>query len=117
MVIDYRKLNDITVKNSYPLPRIDELIQKWKGCLFFSALDIRAGYYNVRIKEGEEWKTAFITNRGLFESLVMTFGLTLGARAPIISGHMLNTLRIQSISDHNVSSGQKSDTFKMYPVM
>ena len=42
---------------------------------------------------------------------------TLGARAPIISGHMLNTLRIQSISDHNVSSGQKSDTFKMYPVM
>ena len=76
MVIDYRKLNDITVKNSYPLPRIDELIQKWKGCLFFSALDIRAGYYNVRIKEGDEWKTAFITNRGLFESLVMTFGLT-----------------------------------------
>ena len=42
---------------------------------------------------------------------------TLGARAPMISGHMLNTLRIQSISDHNVSSGQKSDTFKMYPVM
>ena len=44
-------------------------------------------------------------------------GETLGARAPIISGHMLNTLRIQSKSDHNVSSGQKSDTFKMYPVM
>ena len=42
---------------------------------------------------------------------------TLGARAPIISGHMLNTLRIQSTSDHNVSSGQRSDTFKMYPVM
>ena len=42
---------------------------------------------------------------------------TLGARAPIISGHMVNTLRIQSISDHNVSSGQRSDTFKMYPVM
>ena len=45
------------------------------------------------------------------------YHLTLGARAPIISGHMLNTLRIQSISDHNVSSGQKSDTFKMCPVM
>ena len=43
--------------------------------------------------------------------------ISLGAMAPIISGHMLNTLRIQSISDHNVSSGQKSDTFKMYPVM
>ena len=74
MVIDYRKLNDITIKNAYPLPRIDELIQKWKGCIYFSALDIRSGYYNVRMREGDEWKTAFLTNRGLFESLVMTFG-------------------------------------------
>jgi len=76
MVIDYRKLNELTVKNVYPLPRIDELIQKWKGCVRFSALDIRSGYHNVRMREGDEWKTAFITNRGLFESLVMTFGLT-----------------------------------------
>ena len=74
MVIDYRKLNDITIKNTYPLPRIDELIQKWKGCIYFSALDIRSGYYNVHMREGDEWKTAFLTNRGLFESLVMTFG-------------------------------------------
>ena len=49
--------------------------------------------------------------------LIISKLLTLGARTPIISGHMLNTLRIQSISDHNVSSGQKSDTFKMYPAM
>ena len=48
---------------------------------------------------------------------VHSLGMTLGARAPITSGHMLNTLRIQSISDHNVSSGQESDAFKMYPVM
>ena len=75
MVIDYRKLNDLTIKNVYPLPRIDELIQKWKGCKHFVALDVRSGYYNIRMKEGDEWKTAFITNRGLFESLVMTFGL------------------------------------------
>ena len=51
------------------------------------------------------------------ERVQMAMAISLGARAPIISGHMLNTLRIQSISDHNVSSGQKSDTFKMYPVM
>jgi hypothetical protein len=75
MVIDYRRLNDITVKNAYPLPLIPELITKWKGCKFFSALDVRSGYYNIRMREGDEWKTAFICPRGLYESLVMTFGL------------------------------------------
>ena len=94
MVIDYRKLNDITVKNVYPLPRIDELIQKWKGCVRFSALDIRSGYFNVRMKEGDEWKTAFITNRGLFESLVMTFGLT---NAPATFQTMMDSIFIVQI--------------------
>ena len=75
MVIDYRKLNELTVKNSYPLPLIAPLITKWKGCKYFSALDVRSGYYNIRMKDGDEWKTAFITSRGLYESLVMTFGL------------------------------------------
>lgn len=75
MVIDYRKLNELTIKNAYPLPLINPLLQKWKGCIYFSALDVRSGYYNIRMKDGDEWKTAFITNRGLFESLVMTFGL------------------------------------------
>ena len=51
------------------------------------------------------------------ERVQMAMAISLGARAPIISGHMLNTLRIQSMSDRNVSSGQRSDTFKMYPVM
>ena len=94
MVIDYRKLNEITVKNKYPLPRIDELIQKWKGCLFFSALDIRSGYYNIRMREDDEWKTAFITNRGLFESLVMTFGLT---NAPATFQTMMDEIFIVQI--------------------
>ena len=58
-----------------------------------------------------------IRNTENVEIVEMASQVTLGARAPIISGHMLNTLRIQSISDHNVSNGQKSDTFKMYPVM
>jgi predicted aspartyl protease len=74
LIVDYRRLNEITVKNSYPLPRIDELIQKWQGCKYFTALDIRSGYYNIRMREGDEWKTAFTTNRGLFEFLVMAFG-------------------------------------------
>ena len=94
MVIDYRKLNNITVKNAYPLPRIDDLIQKWKGCVYFSALDIRSGYYNVRMKEGDEWKTAFLTPRGLFESLVMTFGLT---NAPPTFQTMMDSIFIAQI--------------------
>lgn len=75
-VQDYRKLNAMTVKNRYPLPLIPELIGKLKGSRYFTKLDVRWGYNNVRIKEGDEWKAAFRTNRGLFEPLVMFFGLT-----------------------------------------
>jgi len=100
-VIDYRNLNKLTIKNAYPLPRIDELIQKWKGCVYFSALDIRSGYYNVRMKEGDEWKAAFITNRGLFEPLVMTFGVT---NAPATFQTMMDSIFIIQIrrGDTNV---------------
>jgi hypothetical protein len=94
MVIDYRKVNELTIKNVYPLPRIDELIQKWKGCVYFSTLDIRSGYYNVRIRDGDEWKTAFITNRGLFESLVMTFG---ECNAPATFQTMMDSIFILQI--------------------
>jgi hypothetical protein len=91
MVIDYRKVNGLTQKNSYPLPLIDPLLTKWKGCLYFSALDVRSGYYNIRMREGDEWKTAFITNRGLFESLVMTFGL---CNAPATFQTMMDSIFI-----------------------
>ena len=75
MVIDYRKLNDITIKNAYPLPLIPELTDKWKGCVRFMKLDVRAGYHNIRIRKGDEWKTAFTTHEGLFEWRVMPFGV------------------------------------------
>lgn len=75
-VQDYRKLNDMTVKNRYLLPLIQELLDKPKGARFFSKLDVRWGYNNVRIAEGDEWKAAFRTNCGLFEPTVMFFGLT-----------------------------------------
>lgn len=75
-VQDYRKLNKITVKNQYPLPLIPELLNKLQGATVFSKFDIRWGYNNVRIKEGDEWKAAFRTNRGLYKPLVMFFGLT-----------------------------------------
>jgi len=63
------------IKNKYPLPLIQELIDKVRGTRYFTKLDIRWGYNNVRIREGDEWKTAFQTNQGLFEPLVMYFGI------------------------------------------
>jgi hypothetical protein len=75
-VQDYRKLNSMTIKNRYPLPLIPELVEKLRGAKYFTKLDVRWGYQNIRIKEGDEWKAAFRTNRGLFEPLVMLYGLT-----------------------------------------
>ena len=72
---DYRYLNEWTIKNAYPLPLISDVIDKLQGSRYFTKLDIRWGYNNVRIKEGDEWKAAFKTNKGLFEPMVMFFGL------------------------------------------
>ena len=73
---DYRYLNEHTVKNAYPLPSIDDLLNKLKGAQIFTKLDIRWGYNNIRIRDGDQWKGAFITKRGLFEPTVMFFGMT-----------------------------------------
>ncbi len=75
-VQDYRKLNKMTIKNRYPLPLISELIDKLRGAKYFTKLDVRFRYNNVWIKEGDEEKAAFRTNRGLFEPTVMFFRLT-----------------------------------------
>jgi hypothetical protein len=72
---DYRYLNDWTVKNSYPLPLISEIMDKLKGAKYFTKLDVRWGYNNVQIRKGDEWKAAFKTNKGLFEPTVMFFGM------------------------------------------
>jgi len=76
LVQNYRALNAMTVKNKYPLTLIPELIAKLRGAKYFMKLDVRLGFNNVRIKEGDEWKATFWTNRGLYEPLVMFFGLT-----------------------------------------
>src|SRR6266702_688030 len=75
-VQDYRRLNSYTVKNQYPLPLIPELIDRLRDATLFTKLDIRWGYNNVRIKEGDQEKGAFKTNLGLYEPCVMFFGLT-----------------------------------------
>ncbi|QRW23207.1 Retrotransposable element Tf2 protein [Rhizoctonia solani] len=89
LVVDYRKLNEVTHKNVYPLPRQDDLMAKLRHAKIFTKLDLRWGYNNVRIKKGDEWKTAFRTKYGLFEYLVMPFGLT---NAPAAFQHFMNDL-------------------------
>ncbi len=75
-VQDYRRLNSLTIKNRYPLPLIPELIDQIRHARIFTKLDIRWGYNNICIKEGDKWKGAFKTNLGLYEPCVMFFGLT-----------------------------------------
>jgi transposase InsO family protein len=87
--IDYRKLNEITVKNRYPLPNIGELRDRLAHAEIFTALDLRGAYNLIRIKEGEEWKTAFRTRYGHFEYLVMPFGLT---NAPATCQELINNV-------------------------
>jgi hypothetical protein len=99
-VQDYRALNAITRKNRYPLPLIDDLIHRLKGARYFSKLDVRWGYNNVRIHEGDKWKAAFRTNRGLFEPLVMYFGL---ANSPATFQMMMNEIFQDLITEGVVS--------------
>ena len=76
LVQDYRALNSITVKNKYPLPLISELISQLRGAKYFTKLDVHWGFNNIHIKPRDEWKAAFQTNQGLFESLVIFFEIT-----------------------------------------
>jgi len=76
LVQDYRALNSMTVKNRYPLPLISELVWQLCGARYFTKLDVHWGFINVHIKPGDKWKVAFWTNRGLFEPLVIFFGMT-----------------------------------------
>ena len=76
LIVDYRSLNAVTVKNRYPLPLIDTLLNRLEGAKYFTRLNLRNAYHLIRIREGDEWKTAFKTRYGLYEYTVMPFGLT-----------------------------------------
>jgi hypothetical protein len=100
LVQDYRVLNEMTIKNHYPLPLINELINNLKGAKYFTKLDVRWGFNNIRIQEGDEWKAAFRTNHGLFEPLVMFFGLT---NSPATFQTMMNDILHDLIMEGVVS--------------
>ena len=95
LCVDYHGLNRITQCNHYPIPLIGNMINQLGKAKIFTKLDLRAGYNNVRIREGDEWKTAFRTRYGSFEYLVMPFSLT---NAPATFQHFMNDI-FRDLSD------------------
>jgi hypothetical protein len=87
MCVDYRSLNEITIKNKYHLPRIDDLFDQLKGACVFSKIDLRSGYHQLKIRATDIPKTSFITRYGLYEYTVMSFGLI---NAPAYVMYLMN---------------------------
>src|SRR2546421_8927059 len=73
--IDYRKLNAVTIFDAYPMPRTDELLERFCTARWFTTIDLAAGFHQVEMKEEDKEKTAFVCSRGLYEFNVMPFGL------------------------------------------
>ena len=98
LCVDYRQLNKLTILNKYPLPLMTELRERVAGATVFTKLDLKDGYHLIRIRKGDEWKTAFRTRYGHYEYKVMPFGLV---NAPATFQAMMNTI-LREFLDHGV---------------
>jgi hypothetical protein len=96
MCVDYHGLHKVTIKNRYPLPLISGLLDQLGQAKIYTKLDLRGAYNLVRIKEGDEWKTAFQTRYEHFEYNVMPFGLT---NAPTVFQHLMNDVFREFLDD------------------
>jgi len=85
--VDYRSLNEVTIKNKYPLPRIEDLFDQLRGARVFSKIDLRSGYHQLKIRPSDIEKTTFTTRYGLYEYTIMSFGLT---NAPAYFMYLIN---------------------------
>ena len=94
MCVDYRPLNAMTIKNKYPLPRIDILFDQLSKAKVFSKIDLRSGYHQIKIRPEDIPKTTFSTRYGLYEYLVMSFGLT---NAPTYFVYLMNSVFMEEL--------------------
>jgi hypothetical protein len=99
MCVDYRSLNEVTIKNKYLLPRIDDLFDQLRGVCVFSKIDLRFGYHQLKIRASDIPKTAFTTRYGLYEYTMMSFGLT---NAPAYFMYLMNKVFMEYLDKFEV---------------